>query len=114
MERIKAHREAIKPRSIAVPEWGEEGKPLVVFAKPETLEDFGAIAAANEKGLDHIVFETLRRLAVDEEGKPLFKGVIFTDFKWHAYGPVAVRIATFLREPVTVADAEGNSEASLD
>lgn len=112
LSRIRDHRKSLETRHIDVPEWGEDDKPLRIYARPETLEDFGHLAAANDKGFDHVVFETLKRLAVDEDGKPIFAGIGFTDFKKQASGAVAMRIAAFLREQVTVKDAEGNSEAS--
>jgi hypothetical protein len=112
IDRIQAHRKSLEVRFMDVPEWGEDGKPLRIYARPETLEDFGALAAANEKGFDAVVFETLKRLAVDANGERIFAGVGFIDFKKMASATVAVRVASFLREQVTVKDAEGNSEAS--
>jgi hypothetical protein len=114
LERIQSHRKSLDARYIDVPEWGDEGKPLRIYARPETLEDFGQLAAASERGFDNLVFETLKRLAVDVEGNKMFSGIGFTEFKKMAHGPIAVRVATFLRESVSVKEAEGNSEASPD
>lgn len=114
LERISEHRRSLDRRFIDVPEWGEDDKPLRIYARPETLEDFGALAAANDKGFDNVVFETLKRLAVDADGNRIFAGIGFTDFRKQASGPVAIRVASFLRESVTAKEAEKNLEASTD
>lgn len=114
LERIKSHCLSIERRFIDVPEWGDGDKPLRIYSRPETLEDFGAFAAANDRGFDAVVFETLKRLAVDAEGNRIFVGIGLADFKKMASSAVAMRIANFLRETVTPQEAEKNSEASPD
>ena len=39
IDRVKAHFESKGVKTIEVSEWGEEGKPLVIYAQPMTLAE---------------------------------------------------------------------------
>lgn len=108
LTRIQEHKKSQEGKFIEVPEWGEEGVALKIWVKPESLADFGAIANATEKGADWGVAETLKRLALDENGEPLFKGIGVTDLRKMASGAISIRVATQLRTIVNKDEAEGN------
>jgi hypothetical protein len=72
-ERIKKDFDSLAARSMEVPEWGEDGQPLVVQTKPMTLEEFSQITkyAGDNEAL--MCVYTVIFMALDADGNRLFK-----------------------------------------
>ena len=73
IERITGHFDAQAIKEIAVPEWGPEGQPLVIYFKPFTLREKNKLhkrtMGNNEiQAMAHILIEK----ALGEDLKPLF------------------------------------------
>lgn len=75
IERAKAHFDSIGRKRIEVPEWGEGGKPLVIYSRAFTLADKKKIRAHTERGgssdIDALAYTIIFK-AEDDQGKPLF------------------------------------------
>jgi hypothetical protein len=73
IERVAAHFDAPGVQSVEVPEWGEEGKPLVIYWKPITLQEKQRLATVGmEQGMVVRLVEALIIKALDAEGNKLF------------------------------------------
>lgn len=73
IDRMKAHFTDIGVRSIEVPEWGEDGKPLVIYFAPMTLADKQKLMTIGERdGYVARLADALIMKAMDAEGKKLF------------------------------------------
>lgn len=73
LEQAKAHFTAFGVQSLEVPEWGEEGKPLVIYWKPITLDERQRLHNAGETvGYVARLADCLVMKALDAEGKKLF------------------------------------------
>ncbi len=75
IERAKEHLSTLGRKRIEVPEWGENGKTLVIFCPPFTLADKKKIKAHTDRAggadLDALAYTVIFK-AEDEDGKPLF------------------------------------------
>lgn len=73
IDRAKAHFTDLGVQQQEVPEWGEEGKPLVVYWRPMTLAQKQKIQQIGERdGWVARLADALIMLATDDQGKPLF------------------------------------------
>ena len=73
IDRVKEHFEAKGIKTIEVAEWGEEGKPLVIYSKPFTLaEKRNLFKGARNDDLGVLV-DVIVLKARDEEGNKMFK-----------------------------------------
>jgi hypothetical protein len=73
IDRVKDHFESKGIKKIEVAEWGEEGKPLVIYCKPFTLaEKRNLFKGAKQDDLGVLV-DAIVLKAKDEEGNKLFK-----------------------------------------
>lgn len=73
IDRMKAHFTDIGVRHIEVPEWGEDGKPLLVYFRPMTLAEKQKLLSIGERdGLVARLADALVMKAMDAEGKKLF------------------------------------------
>jgi hypothetical protein len=71
-ERIKMDFDGSRMASMKVPEWGEEGQPLEVFARPLTLAELQKIQKyAGDDGVLLNVYTVIFK-ALDAEARPLF------------------------------------------
>ena len=72
MERIQRHFESLGTRTIEVPEWGEDGKPLQIRALPLTISDKAFILQqAGHDEFKQLVW-TLIRCARTPAGDPVW------------------------------------------
>jgi|SaaInlV_150m_DNA_2_1039686.scaffolds.fasta_scaffold01882_6 hypothetical protein len=62
------------PRKLNIAEWGENGKPLVVYVRPSmNLERTGEILELSNNGKSAIAMAmTIIYRLIDEDGKPIF------------------------------------------
>lgn len=73
IDRMKAHFTDIGVRHVEVPEWGEDGKPLVVYFRPMTLAEKQKLMTIGEReGYVARLADALVMKAMDAQGKKLF------------------------------------------
>ena len=73
IDRVKEHFESKGIKKIEVAEWGEEGKPLVIYCNPFTLaEKRNLFKGARNDDLGVLV-DVIVLKARDEEGNKMFK-----------------------------------------
>jgi hypothetical protein len=76
VERGKAHLKSLPERRIEVPEWGEEGSPLVITWKPMTMAMSRKIYKPDRTGRPAdgatINVRAVAKCACDKDGNPLF------------------------------------------
>lgn len=71
--RMKRHFADLGVQTIEVPEWGEEGKPLVIYFKPITLGEKQRLMTLGEReGYIARLADALVMKALDADGKKLF------------------------------------------
>lgn len=63
------------PKTIEVPEWGEDGKPLTIYVHPITMAEKDEIFKVSQTGSYRGVVMALVVRARDENGKRLFKTI---------------------------------------
>lgn len=74
LQRAAEHLQEQGIKTIEVPEWGEEGEgPLVIHARPVTLEDRRKCIARNKDDQMGQLAELVILKALDADLKPLFK-----------------------------------------
>ncbi len=109
IERARLHFRADERRRVEIPEWGEAGAPLVLFAAPVTLADKRKLHNRyKDGGLQEMFVHVLIDKAQTEDGKPAFtledKRALMT-----SVDPAVVeRVAEQLLASATVEDAEKN------
>lgn len=107
-ERAKAHFIGIGMRSVEVPEWGADGKPLVVWFKPISLaeREKAHVGAAD---FAEIVVRTIVMKAMDENGERLFSAEDKMILRTEAAGDVVQRIFQAMdAAPPKPSDLSGN------
>ena len=73
IDRVKDHFESKGINTIEVAEWGEEGKPLVIYSKPFTLAEKRNLFK-NAKNDDlAVLVDAIVLKALDAEGNKIFK-----------------------------------------
>ena len=73
IDRVKAQFESLGIRKIEVAEWGEEGKPLIIYCSPFTLgEKRNLFKGAKNDDLGVLVDAIILK-AKDAEGNKIFK-----------------------------------------
>lgn len=111
LDRIRAHAEPDKRRSIAVPEWGEGDTPLVIHYTMVTLGDLEAAqlgATAAGGGALRVEAELVCIKALSDAGKPLFKRIDAAELMQMAAPAVVRRIANQMMARTSIEDAAKN------
>lgn len=73
IDRMKAHFTDLGVQSVEVPEWGEDGKPLVIYFSPMTLAEKQRLVNVGEReGYVARLADALIMKAMDADGKKLF------------------------------------------
>jgi len=73
IDSAKAHFAGFGIQQLEVPEWGEDGKPLIVYWKPMTLAEKQRLATVGEQdGYLARLADCLILKGLDAEGKKLF------------------------------------------
>lgn len=73
IDNAKVHFAGFGIQQLEVPEWGEEGKPLVIFWKPMTLAEKQRLATVGEQeGYISRLADCLILKALDGQGEKLF------------------------------------------
>jgi hypothetical protein len=113
LEKAKQHFQGIVSgeglRSIEVPEWGEAGKPAVLYFKPLAalpIKTYSRLISLGSEQTVEAFVDMLILRCVDSEGAPLFKMVDKTEML-RCISPVVVcQIMTRMSESDTVPSVE--------
>ncbi len=72
IDRAKAHFDTLDVKKIIVPEWGEDDKPLEIYAKPLTLQETQKLwAMAKDSEMTMLAYVLIYK-ALDENGDKIF------------------------------------------
>ena len=106
IDRVKAQFEALGIKKIEVAEWGEEGKPLIIYCSPFTLgEKRGLFKNAKNDDLGVLV-DAIVLKAKDSEGNKIFKLDDKLTLLNNADANVIARVATEMLNGVSYEEAE--------
>ena len=106
IDRVKAQFEALGIKKIEVAEWGEEGKPLIIYCSPFTLgEKRGLFKNAKHDDLGVLV-DAIVLKAKDSEGNKIFKLDDKLTLLNNADANVIARVATEMLSGVSYEEAE--------
>jgi hypothetical protein len=111
LDRVRAHADPDKRRSLCVPEWGEADASLVLYYGMVTLGDLEAAqVSANAAGgsVLRMEAELVCLKAQDEAGKPLFKRIDAKELMEAAAPEVVRRIANQMMARTSIEDAAKN------
>jgi hypothetical protein len=72
IDRAKAHFDTLEIKKITVPEWGEEDKPLEIYAKPLTLQETQKLFAMSKDNEMTMLAYVLIYKALDGNGNKIF------------------------------------------
>ena len=73
IDRVKAHFESKGVKTIEVSEWGEEGKPLVIYAQPMTLAETRNLFKGAKNDDLGVMVDVIVLKAKDADGNKIFK-----------------------------------------
>ncbi len=108
IDRAKAHFEALEERSIAIPEWGEDGQPLNVYCKALTLQEKAKLyKMAQDNDLLLFAYAIIYK-ALDENGEKLFSLEDKKALVEKADADVVARLGAFILTGADVEDQEKN------
>ena len=106
IDRVKAHFEQQGVKKIEVAEWGEEGKPLVIYCSPFTLgEKRNLFKGAKNDDLGVLV-DAIVLKAKDGEGNKIFKLDDKLTLLNNADANVIARVATEMLNGISYEEAE--------
>jgi len=106
IDRVKEHFESKSINKIIVAEWGEEGKPLEIFARPFTLAKKRNLFK-NAKNDDlGVLVDAIVLKALDSEGNKIFKLDDKKTLLNNADPDVIGRVATLMLNSVSAEEAE--------
>lgn len=72
IERAKAHFDTLDIKKINVPEWGEDGQSLLIYAKPLTLQETSKLfRMAKDDDIAMLAYVLIYK-ALDENGDKIF------------------------------------------
>ena len=106
IDRVKAQFESLGIKKIEVSEWGEEGKPLIIYCSPFTLgEKRNLFKGAKNDDLGVLV-DAIVLKGKDSEGNKIFKLDDKLTLLNNADANVIARVATEMLNSVSYEDTE--------
>lgn len=72
IDRAVAHFDAQEVKSLSVEEWGDESGPLVIYAKPLTLNESQKLYRLSKKNELELLAYALIHKALDSDGEKMF------------------------------------------
>ena len=106
IDRVKAQFEALGIKKIEVAEWGEEGKPLIIYCSPFTLgEKRNLFKGAKNDDLS-VLIDAIVLKAKDSEGNKIFKLDDKLTLLNNADANVIAKVSTEMLNGVSYEDAE--------
>lgn len=106
IDRVKEHFENQGIKTIEVAEWGEEGKPLVIYCKPFTLAEKRNLFKGARNDDLAVLVDAIVLKARDGEGNKIFKIDDKKVLLNNADPDVIARVATEMLNAVSLEDAE--------
>lgn len=73
IDRVKAHFESQGVKKIEVSEWGEEGKPLIIYCQPFTLAEKRNLFKGAKNDDLGVLVDAIVLKAKDADGNKIFK-----------------------------------------
>ena len=73
IDRVKAHFEAKGVKKIEVSEWGEEGKPLIIYCQPMTLAETRNLFKGAKNDDLGVMVDVIVLKSKDGNGEKIFK-----------------------------------------
>ena len=73
IDRVKAHFESQGVKKIEVSEWGEEGKPLIIYAQPMTLAETRNLFKGAKNDDLGVMVDVIVLKSKDADGNKIFK-----------------------------------------
>lgn len=114
-QRIKAHFQALPVGKVEVPEWGEDGQPLVIYYRAPTVEERQKFVWARERDGEVAASATvIVTKALDADGKKLFTIEHKRLFLKEADATVVLRIAHRMLLVPSVEEMGKDSERTPD
>lgn len=114
IDRIKAKYKAAGRKSMAVPEWGDESGPLVVYWTPLTIEEQAAVYRATQKSGLAGLARALVLKCENEDGEKIFTEEDYFTLRKAADGKTVAEVANAILGVESVKEMEKNSEAIRD
>ena len=109
IDRARLHFRADERRAIEVPEWGEGGQPLMLYAAPCTLADKRVLHNRyKDGGLQEMYVHARVMKAQHEDGKPAFDLADKRALMTSVDPAVVERVAEAILASASVEDAEKN------
>ena len=106
IDRVKEHFEAKGIKTIEVAEWGEEGKPLVIYSKPFTLAEKRNLFKGAKNDDLGVLVDAIVLKARDADGNKIFKLDDKKTLLNNADPDVIARVATDMLNSLSYEDAE--------
>lgn len=107
LDRVKAHADPTKVRTVEVPEWGEDGKPLVIHYTMLTLKELGEARSISADPFRQSA-EIICMKACGSDGKPLFRRIDALDLMENAAPEVVMRIADAMGRRLSADEAKND------
>ena len=110
LERAKEHFAGLAEGSMEIPEWGKDGKPLVVTWRRMTMQDRIELNLGQRlQQFDLEVYvDVVQRMARDAEGSPLFHKADRVELRRAVDPAVLTRLGDAMLGIATPEQAEGN------
>lgn len=108
IEKAKSHFKNQNVNVIEVPEWGEDGKPFLIYSTPFTLAEKDKIFKGSQESSLKVLVDCLILKAKDEKGDPIFTLEHKRDLLNSVDPNVIVRIANQMIETASMDDAIKN------
>jgi len=106
IDRVKAHFEQQGVKKIEVAEWGEEGKPLVIYCSPFTLGEKRNLFKGAKNDDLAVLVDAIVLKAKDSEGNKIFKLDDKLTLLNNADANVIARVSTEMLNGVSYEEAE--------
>ena len=98
IDNVKAHFAALDIRKLSVEEWGSDGEPLVIYAKPLTLEISNKLQKLARNNDMELMALVIIHCSLDGEGNRIFDLTDKVTLMKKADVKVINRVATWLFE----------------
>ena len=106
IDRVKDHFESQGLKKIEVAEWGEEGKPLIIYSKPFTLAEKRNLFKGARNDDLAVLVDAIVLKAIDEQGNKIFKLDDKKTLLNNADPDIVATVATQMLNTISFEDAE--------
>jgi len=106
IDRVKEHFDNQGLKKIEVAEWGEEGKPLIIYSKPFTLAEKRNLFKGARNDDLAVLVDAIVLKAIDDQGNKIFKLDDKKTLLNNADPDIVATVATQMLNTVSFEDAE--------